>query len=52
MNVLEQEIRALIESEGPISVSRYMALALGHPLHGYYITRDPFGVAGDFVTAP
>jgi NADH dehydrogenase [ubiquinone] 1 alpha subcomplex assembly factor 7 len=52
MNALEKEIRALIESEGPISVSRYMALALGHPLHGYYITRDPFGAAGDFITAP
>ncbi len=29
-----------------------MALALGHPRHGYYMTRDPFGLAGDFVTAP
>ncbi|MCC6946769.1 MAG: SAM-dependent methyltransferase [Bradyrhizobiaceae bacterium] len=52
MNPLEQEIRALIESEGPIPVSRYMALCLGHPRHGYYMTRDPFGASGDFVTAP
>jgi SAM-dependent MidA family methyltransferase len=52
MNALESEIRALIETEGPISVSRYMALALGHPRFGYYMTRDPFGTAGDFVTAP
>ena len=52
MNELEREIRALIESEGPIAVSRYMALALGHPHYGYYMTRDPFGAAGDFVTAP
>jgi NADH dehydrogenase [ubiquinone] 1 alpha subcomplex assembly factor 7 len=52
MNALEQEIRALIASEGPISVSRYMALALSHPLHGYYIKRDPLGAAGDFITAP
>jgi NADH dehydrogenase [ubiquinone] 1 alpha subcomplex assembly factor 7 len=29
-----------------------MALALGHPRHGYYITRDPLGSAGDFTTAP
>ena len=29
-----------------------MALALGHPEHGYYATRDPLGAAGDFVTAP
>jgi NADH dehydrogenase [ubiquinone] 1 alpha subcomplex assembly factor 7 len=52
MNALEREIRSLIENEGPIPVSRYMALALGHPRHGYYMTRDPFGAAGDFVTAP
>src|SRR6201982_1283930 len=29
-----------------------MAEALGHPIHGYYRHRDPFGVAGDFITAP
>lgn len=33
-------------------VSRYMALALGHPRHGYYMTRDPLGAPGDFTTAP
>lgn len=49
---LEEEIRALIAAEGPIPVSRYMALALGHPRHGYYMTRDPLGAAGDFTTAP
>jgi NADH dehydrogenase [ubiquinone] 1 alpha subcomplex assembly factor 7 len=52
MNALEREIRALIESEGPISVSRYMALCLAHPEYGYYTTRDPLGAAGDFTTAP
>src|SRR5690606_20768185 len=25
---------------------------LGHPEHGYYMTRDPLGAHGDFVTAP
>jgi SAM-dependent MidA family methyltransferase len=49
---LEREIRALIAANGPISVARYMQLCLGHPLHGYYATRDPFGAGGDFVTAP
>ena len=29
-----------------------MAEALGHPEHGYYRKGDPFGGAGDFVTAP
>jgi NADH dehydrogenase [ubiquinone] 1 alpha subcomplex assembly factor 7 len=45
-------VRQLISEEGPISVARYMALALGHPQLGYYATRDPLGRAGDFVTAP
>jgi NADH dehydrogenase [ubiquinone] 1 alpha subcomplex assembly factor 7 len=41
-----------IRQAGPMPVSEYMALALGHPEHGYYTTRDPFGLAGDFTTAP
>lgn len=49
---LADEIRALISAEGPLPVSRYMALCLGHPRHGYYITRDPLGAGGDFTTAP
>ncbi len=52
MNALEREIRALIEAQGPLEVSRYMALCLAHPEYGYYTTRDPFGAAGDFTTAP
>jgi NADH dehydrogenase [ubiquinone] 1 alpha subcomplex assembly factor 7 len=45
-------VRQLISAEGPISVARYMALALGHPQLGYYATRDPLGRSGDFTTAP
>lgn len=52
MTPLDREIRETILSEGPISLERYMSLCLGHPAHGYYMTRDPFGAAGDFVTAP
>ena len=52
MTALEREIIELIGHEGPISVARYMALCLGHPTHGYYATRDPFGARGDFITAP
>ena len=29
-----------------------MALCLAHPQYGYYMTRDPLGLEGDFVTAP
>ncbi len=46
------EIRSEILSEGPMSLARYMALCLGHPVHGYYRTRDPLGTRGDFITAP
>jgi len=49
---LEADIRRIFAVDGPISVAAYMALCLGHPTHGYYATRDPFGRAGDFITAP
>ncbi|WP_432759680.1 class I SAM-dependent methyltransferase [Defluviimonas sp. SAOS-178_SWC] len=35
-----------------MSIADYMAECLLHPAHGYYATRDPFGAAGDFTTAP
>ena len=49
---LANDLRRMILAEGPITVERYMALCLGHPEHGYYMTRDPLGAAGDFTTAP
>lgn len=52
MSALADIIREKIAASGPISIADYMALALGHPEHGYYTTRDPFGVRGDFITAP
>ncbi len=52
MTALEQEMRWMIAQEGPLSVERFMSLALSHPRHGYYTTRDPFGAHGDFITAP
>ena len=45
-------LRRRIRLTGPITVADFMAEALGHPEHGYYMTRDPFGVRGDFTTAP
>ncbi len=49
---LGRHLTNLIASEGAIGVDRYMAEALGNPRWGYYKTRDPFGLEGDFVTAP
>ena len=52
MNALFEHLKSRIQAEGPLSLDTYMAVALGHPEHGYYRTGDPFGGAGDFVTAP
>ncbi len=52
MTPLERELTAIIRQDGPLTIERYMALCLGHPEHGYYMSRDPFGRGGDFTTAP
>ena len=41
-----------IRRHGPIPVAEYMATALYHPELGYYTGHDPFGLSGDFTTAP
>ncbi len=45
-------LKARIRDKGPLSIADFMALALDHPEQGYYRRREPFGAAGDFVTAP
>ncbi len=52
MSDLAALLRRRIAAAGPVTVAEYMAEALGHPGHGYYMRRDPFGVSGDFTTAP
>jgi NADH dehydrogenase [ubiquinone] 1 alpha subcomplex assembly factor 7 len=49
---LEAEIRRRIAVGGPMPVAQYMEFCLTDPERGYYATRDPFGAAGDFTTAP
>lgn len=49
---LKKQLLRRIALDGPISIAEFMAEALLHPEHGYYATRDPFGVTGDFTTAP
>ncbi len=51
-SLLLSEIKKLIKSSGPIPVWRYMELCLMHPQHGYYLSKDPLGREGDFITAP
>lgn len=48
MSPVEKQIRELITQNGPINIETFMDMAISH----YYATRDPFGVAGDFITAP
>ena len=52
MSALAEVLAREIAAAGPIPVARFMELALAHPEHGYYTTRDPLGAGGDFVTAP
>jgi SAM-dependent MidA family methyltransferase len=52
MSPLKRKLARLIAATGPLSVADYMAHCLFDPEHGYYTTREPFGVSGDFTTAP
>lgn len=52
MTPLAERIAARIRAAGPMRLDDYMRTCLLDPDHGYYATRDPFGTAGDFVTAP
>ncbi len=52
MNALARKIAEHVRVEGPLGVDRYWNFALYDREHGYYARRDPFGRAGDFVTAP
>lgn len=45
---IAETFRRLITNTGPISIAHYM----GESNARYYGSRDPFGEAGDFITAP
>lgn len=49
---LKDKIIADIKATGPINIAHYMSRCLLDPTQGYYPTRDPLGVDGDFITAP
>ncbi len=49
---LETHIKESIFENGPMTIADYMVLALTQPEYGYYMRKDPFGVQGDFTTAP
>jgi NADH dehydrogenase [ubiquinone] 1 alpha subcomplex assembly factor 7 len=41
-----------IRAHGPMNIAAFMTMALHDRASGYYATRQPFGAAGDFTTAP
>lgn len=49
---LDRIIKDIIRERGPMTVADYMELCLSHSQYGYYIKQDPFGLNGDFITAP
>lgn len=52
METAEKLIKDRIKAQGPIDIGIFMELALGDPKAGYYMTRDPLGARGDFITSP
>lgn len=48
MTPLERALRDRIQSEGAITVEAFMDACNAY----YYVTRDPLGARGDFITAP
>ena len=48
MTALYQNLSEKIAQSGAISIADYMAETVRH----YYATSEPFGVGGDFTTAP
>jgi NADH dehydrogenase [ubiquinone] 1 alpha subcomplex assembly factor 7 len=49
---MSAHLSEMIRRGGPMTLETYMAQVLTHPTLGYYTTQEPFGVAGDFITAP
>lgn len=48
--MLEKLLHQEIQEKGPLSQSRFMELALQHPLYGYYRSQE--AVSRDFTTSP
>ncbi|KAJ2809318.1 hypothetical protein H4R20_000221 [Coemansia guatemalensis] len=49
---LGRHIRDMILATGPMSIAKYMQLALTSPIGGYYTKGQVLGRKGDFVTSP
>lgn len=52
MNLIIEIIKNEIKKRNHLPISEFMALAMYHPEHGYYIKKNPLGANADFTTAP
>ncbi|MDD2869466.1 SAM-dependent methyltransferase [Neomegalonema sp.] len=52
MSRAREALLARLRADGPMSVAEFMRFRLADPETGYYLTEEPFGAGGDFVTAP
>ncbi|MEM8744348.1 MAG: SAM-dependent methyltransferase [Pseudomonadota bacterium] len=51
-DTLRTRLKRRIRADGPLTIAEYMEACLSDPEFGYYATGEPFGVRGDFTTAP
>ena len=42
----------IIKKNNLLSIDKYIEAALYNKKFGYYMNKDPFGIKGDFITAP
>eukprot|EP01084_Bolivina_argentea_P005968 11283_1 len=49
---LAEEIKQIIHARGPMTFSSFWQMCMQHPKYGYYMTSDPIGREGDFITTP
>ena len=49
---LKNKILSEINAKGPLTIGRYMEMALFDEEHGYYNRKNPIGQQGAFTTAP
>lgn len=52
MTELQRHLVQLVEAQGPISIAEFMRIAISGRPESYYISSEPFGAKGDFITAP
>ena len=51
-DAIQELLFNLIAQTGPLPISQFIEIVLGHPEHGYYRRQNPIGTTGDFTTAP